>query len=64
MGRPEPTEQVAFRFSKTLLQRIDRHAERLHESTGMNVTRADAVRALLKSSLMLAEKRDRGGRRG
>ncbi len=52
------TEQVAFRFSLALLRRIDRHAARLRERTGMHVTRADAVRALLKRALEVEEKQN------
>lgn len=58
MGKSEPTEQVAFRFSRTLIRRIDRHAQRLREVTGMHVTRADAVRSLLQNALKRAEQGD------
>lgn len=51
------TEQVAFRFTTALLRRIDRHAEHLRQTTGMNVTRADAVRTLLKQALEIEERR-------
>lgn len=48
--------QTAFRLPVSLIKRVDRHAKRISELTGMNVTRADAVRALLHSALIQEEK--------
>lgn len=45
------SKQVAFRFTRDLLRRIDRYAEQLVKKTGARVTRADAVRMLLKRGL-------------
>lgn len=47
----EKTEQVGFRLPTALLKRVDAHAKRLRESTGMSVTRTDAVRELLTEAL-------------
>jgi len=49
--------QAAFRLPVGLVKRVDRHAKRLSEQTGMNVTRADAVRALLHSALLVEEQK-------
>lgn len=44
--------QLAFRIPKTLIARIDRHAERLSKANpGLEFTRSDAVRTLLTRAL-------------
>ena len=45
------SKQVAFRFTRDLLRRIDKFAEQVVKKTGARVTRADAVRMLLKRGL-------------
>lgn len=60
--RDYKTEQVAFRFTKALLRRLDRFAERLSRETGARVTRADAVRVLLKQALDQADYRHADGK--
>jgi hypothetical protein len=45
------SKQVAFRFTKALLRRIDKYAEQVSKQTGAHITRADAVRMLLKRGL-------------
>ncbi len=54
-GRPKsasPKTLTAFRLPPDLIARIDGYAERLREQTPWaNVTRADAVRALLVQAL-------------
>lgn len=59
----EPTDQVAFRLSKRLIARIDRHARRMERAAGRGVeaTRADAVRDLLGIALDLVEAQERAG---
>ena len=48
----EKTVQVAFRFSESLVRRLDAEARRMsQESPGMQVTRADVVRVLLTRGL-------------
>jgi len=48
----EQTTQVAFRFAKRLLVRVDRHAKLLgKQHPGVEFTRADAVRDLLMRAL-------------
>jgi len=50
--------QFAFRLEVDLVRRIEAHVTRLREGTpGVNVTRADALRALLLDALKLAEKK-------
>jgi hypothetical protein len=50
--RDEPTTQVAFRFPNSLLKQIDAYRRKLGEQTkGLNVSRADAVRVLVKIAL-------------
>lgn len=55
VARPKsdvPTEQIGVRMSKQLLERIDRHLERMRgQIAGMEFTRADAVRALVTERL-------------
>lgn len=55
--------QTAFRLPVGLVKRVDRYARRLSEQTGMNVTRADAVRKLLHESLTAEEQKTNGKRR-
>jgi hypothetical protein len=45
------SKQVAFRFTRDLLRRIDKFAEQVVQKTGARITRADAVRMLLKRGL-------------
>ena len=48
----EPTQQVAFRLSETLVKRLDRHVERMTSAhPGLNFSRADAVKSLLTRAL-------------
>lgn len=56
-GRPakERTQQVAVRLPLTLLGRIDRHSQRLERQTGLSVTRAQTIAALLRQALNAAE---------
>ena len=50
------TQQVAFRLEEDLLARVDAHAEKMAAMMpGVNVTRADAVRALLTQALSAAQ---------
>lgn len=50
------TQPVALRIPADLLERVDRHQERLRASVeGLRVTRSDAVRALLAAGLDAAE---------
>lgn len=59
----EATIQTAFRLPATLLERLDRHAERLRVvHPGMTVTRADVVRMLLTRALDELEVRASSGR--
>jgi hypothetical protein len=52
----ETTTQVAFRLPDELLERVDRHAERMREAQpGVNVSRTDVVRMLLTRALEHAE---------
>jgi hypothetical protein len=60
----EPNLVMAgFRLPASLIKRIDRHAKRISAETGLNVTRADAVRALLHSALMQEEHSRNGKKR-
>lgn len=60
----EKTTQVAFRLPDSLLQRLDRHVERMNsENPGLEFSRADAARSLLTRSLDAVEsagKRSKG----
>jgi len=48
----EQTQQVAFRLSASLVERLDAYVEQLgEEQPGMSFTRADAVRVLLTRAL-------------
>ena len=52
----EKTVQVGLRLPQSLVERIDRHAERLRKETGLlGVTRTDAATALLAKGLESAE---------
>jgi predicted transcriptional regulator len=57
--KKEETMHVqAFRFSESLVRRLDKHAERLaRERPGLRVTRADALRMLLVEGLDREEAR-------
>ena len=60
----EATKQVAFRLSETLIERIDRHAERMTKAQpGMEFSRADAARVLLTRSLDEIEAEEKPTRR-
>ncbi len=57
----QPTTQLAFRLPDSLIQRLDRHVERMaKELPGLEFTRVDAVRSLLTRALDEIE----GGKRG
>lgn len=48
----ERGEQLAFRFPKALIERLDRYAARLSdEHPGLEFSRSDAVRTLLTRAL-------------
>ena len=48
----ETTTQLAFRLPDSLVARVDAYAKRLNAVTpGLDVTRTDAVRALLTQAL-------------
>lgn len=54
------SEQVAFRFPRELIERIDRHVERMAGAfPGLEISRADAVRSLLTAALDSAEAGER-----
>jgi hypothetical protein len=56
--KKECTVQVAFRLPETLLNRLDRHAERLAVANpGLTFTRVDALRTLLARAFELEERR-------
>ena len=60
--RPKPparekTIQVGLRLPESLVERIDRHAKRLRDETGLlGVTRTDAATALLVRGLDAVER--------
>lgn len=60
--RPKPparekTVQMGLRLPQSLVEQIDRHAERLRKETGLlGVTRTDAATALLAKGLEAVEK--------
>jgi len=63
--KDDKTVQVAFRLPARLLERLDRHAERLSKlHPGLEFTRVDAVRTLLTRALDEIEAGDqrRGGK--
>lgn len=50
--RMQKAKQVAFRFPEDLVERIDKHVERMRAAApGVNLGRADAVRSLLTLAL-------------
>jgi hypothetical protein len=49
-------KMTAFRLEEALLKRLDKHAARLAEETGLPVSRADVVRLLLTRALDAAER--------
>lgn len=49
------TTQYTFRLPDELVARLDAYAERLAEDTGLEVTRADAVKQLLTRGLDAAD---------
>jgi Arc/MetJ-type ribon-helix-helix transcriptional regulator len=59
MAKPEKTVQAAFRLPPSLIRQVDAHAKYLRSTTGMTVSRCDALRALLTEAL---EKRAKNGR--
>lgn len=64
VGRPGgtamQTQQVAFRFTGDLVERLDAFAKQIEaERPGTNITRAEAVRVLLLRALEQEEKKRR-----
>lgn len=60
----EPGEQLAFRLPKTLIARLDKHAERLaKEHPGLEFTRTDVVKTLLTRALDDIEAGDKRSRK-
>lgn len=56
------TEQVAIRMEPELLERIDAHVEHMKSAMpGVNLSRADAIRALLLKALGDEPKKPRRG---
>ena len=54
------TKQLAIRLPVPLIERLEAHAKRLRAATpGVNVTRADALRALLIDACDYAEEQAR-----
>ena len=56
IGRPrtlgEGSQQITIRLPRDLLERLDRHVDRVRgEQPGLSVTRADAARMLLIRAL-------------
>lgn len=63
--RTESRTQVAFRLPDVLLQRIDRHAQRLSdEHPGLTFTRVDVVMTLLTRALDQVETGAKQERKG
>ena len=59
MGK-QTTKQVAFRLPEILLERLDRHAERMSKDhPGLEFTRVDALRTLLTRALDEVEATDK-----
>lgn len=51
----EATKQVGFRFTESLLRRVDAYAEKMSkEMPGLKFSRADAVRVLVERGLIEA----------
>jgi len=63
-GRPKsqhPSGHIGFRLPLDLLERVDRHIERLKAEARWSIpTRADAIRDLLVTALDIAEKAEEG----
>jgi hypothetical protein len=61
----DSTTQVAFRLPEALIERLDRHADRLSAAhPGLEFTRVDAVRTLLTLALDEIEAAEKhGGKR-
>ena len=58
------TTQVAFRLPTNLVERLDRHLERVRARTpGIGITRADVVRNLLSVALDREEAAETGAPR-
>lgn len=55
---------VGFRLPTSLVEDLDRFAEKLSRQTGVNVSRTDAVKVLLNNGLRKAGKRRRPLARG
>jgi Arc/MetJ-type ribon-helix-helix transcriptional regulator len=55
----KPEKQVMVRLTPKLVKKVDAHAKYLRVSTGMTVSRTDAVKALLTEALDTREKRPR-----
>jgi hypothetical protein len=59
-NRDDATKQLAIRLPVSLIDRLERHTLRLRRaSPGVDVRRADAVRALLIDALDYAEAQER-----
>ncbi len=57
-GVADDTRQIAIRLPVMLLDRLQQHVARMRrDNPGVNVTRADAIRALLIGALDRAEER-------
>jgi hypothetical protein len=50
MGQEEAARQFSFRLPETLVERVEQCMTELHDA-GLDVTRADVVRLLLKHAL-------------
>jgi hypothetical protein len=56
-GANEPTRQLAIRLPESLVERLEGHVTRMRAaSPGVDIKRADAVRALLHDALDRAER--------
>lgn len=58
-------EQLAFRLPRSLIERLDKHADRLaHDNPGLEFTRTDVVKTLLTRALDDIEsgEKKRGGK--
>jgi hypothetical protein len=49
--RSEELQRVNLMLEKSLVERIEKHQDRIAKSTGIKPNRTDAVRALLSSAL-------------
>ncbi len=60
MRKRDAKRQQAFRLPESLIDRLNRYAERLRrERPGLEVSRADAVRLLLSRALDQEERHDK-----